>query len=619
MEANERTRIGVGRRIWRVLDATRRGVLNAVFFGSLVAVLVLVVSGGKPKVPDGCALVVRPVGAIVEQVEGNPLDRVRGEVLGGSAQQTLLKDLVDAIDAARGDERIKAVVLDPGEMGGAGMTKLEDLKAALGRFRATGKKIVATADSYDQYGYYLAAHADEVWLNPQGLLLLEGFSRFGMFYKDGLDRLGVDWHIFRVGEYKSAVEPYLRNDMSPEAKEANLAYLSDLWGNYLADVAAARKTTPEKLTDFIERFPEHLAAAGGNAAKAALAAGLVDRVEPRDVLRARVVELVGEDAKTHTFKQVGYRDYLAARDEDRFGRKAKGDLVAVVVARGTIADGSRPPGQIGGDSTAALIRQARNDKNVKAIVLRVDSPGGSGFASEVIRRELEVARADGKVVVASMGSVAASGGYWISMAADEVWASPNTITGSIGIFGMFPTFDRTLSRFLGVRVDGVGTTRMAGALRSDRALDPEVGKAIQTLVDDGYRQFLEVVARGRKMTPEAVDKVARGRVWSGQDALGLGLVDKLGSLDDAIKAAAARARLGDRYTVRFIEKEMTWKERLARSLITRVAAAAGEQVRTSQAAAPYLAAARLVARQEAELELLAARSPVLAYAFVPAE
>ncbi|HPC84763.1 MAG TPA: signal peptide peptidase SppA [Thermoanaerobaculaceae bacterium] len=618
MDASQSNRIGPWRRLWRSLDATRRVVLNIVFFGLLVA-LVAMASGGKPKVPKGCALVVKPTGTIVEQLEGNALDRVRAELVGGSSEQTLLKDLVDAIDAAREDQRIKTLVLDLAEMGSAGMTKLEDLKAALGRFRASQKKIIATADSYDQYSYYLAACADEVWLNPQGLVLLEGFSRFGMFYKDGLDRLGVDWHVFRVGEYKSAVEPYLRNDMSPEAKEANLAYLNDLWASYLADVAAARATTPEKITDYIERFGEHLKAAGGNGAAAALAAGLVDKVEPRDVLRKRVIELAGEDPKTHTFKQVGHEKYLEALGSDRFGRKAKGDLVAVVVAKGTISDGSRPPGQIGGDSTAALIRQARNDENVKAIVLRVDSPGGSGFASEVIRRELEVARAEGKVVVASMGSVAASGGYWISMASDEVWASPNTITGSIGIFGMFPTFDRPLQRYLGVRVDGVGTTRYAGALRPDRPLDPAVGEAIQTLIDGGYRQFLDVVAKGRGMTPEAVDKVARGRVWSGQDALGLGLVDKLGSLDDAIKAAAKRAGLSDAYKVRYIEKEMTWKERLVRSLLTRAAAAAGEQTRTSRAAAPYLAVARMVARQELELAALAQETPVLAYAFVPTE
>jgi len=619
MDDTEGRQVGTGGRILNVLDAARRLVLNLVFFGLVVALLVALASSRKPKVPRGCALVVRPAGSIVEQVEGNALDRARAELVGGGGEQTLLKDLVDAVDSACEDARIQAVVLDLSEVGVTGMTKLEDVAAALARFRATGKKVVATSDLYDQYGYYLAAHADEVWLNPQGLLLLEGFSRFATFYKDGLDRLGVDWHVFRVGEYKSAAEPYLRNDMSPEAKEANLAYLNDLWGAFLRGVAAARATTPEKLTDYVERFPEHLAAAGGDGAQAALAAGLVDRVEPRDVLRARMVELVGEDEGKHTFKQVAYRDYLEALGGDRFGLKAKGDLVAVVVARGLIQDGSRPPGQIGGDSTAALIRQARTDDSVKAIVLRVDSPGGSAFASEVIRRELEVARDQGKVVVTSMGSVAASGGYWISMASDEVWASASTITGSIGIFGMFPTVDRPLAKYLGVRVDGVGTTSLAGTLRLDRALDPAVGDAIQSMIDGGYEDFLEIVSKGRKMPPEAVDRVARGRVWSGAKALELGLVDKLGGLDDAIEAAAARADLGDDYAVRYVEKELSWKEKLARGLVTRAAAALGEETRTSRAAAPYLGVVRLVARQEAELALLAEGQSMLAYALVPAE
>jgi len=619
MEGHRTHRVGLGRRIWRGVDATRRAVLNLLFLAVVMGAVALAASGGKPKVPKRCALVIAPRGMIVEQLAGNAVDRLRGELLGMPAGETLLKDLVDAMDAASKDSRIQAVVLELSGLESAGFTKLEDLKKALGRLRAAGKPVIATADGYNQYGYYLAAHADEVWLNPMGMVLLEGFSRYARFYRDGLDRLGVEWHVFRVGEYKSAVEPFLRSDMSPEAKEANLAYLSDLWGSYRRDVAGARKLTPEQLQDLIDRYPEHLAAAGGDGAQLALAAGLVDRVEPRDALRQRLIELVGEDAKKHTFNQIAMADYLKAVGGDRFGRKAKGDLVAVVVAKGVISDGSRPPGQIGGDSTAALIRQARYDKAVKAIVLRVDSPGGSGFASEVIRRELEVARADGKVVVASMGSVAASGGYWISMGADEVWASPNTITGSIGIFAMFPTVEKPLAKYLGVHVDGVGTTRLAGALRLDRALDPAVAQAVQTMIDEGYRDFLSVVSAGRKMTPEAVDRIGRGRVWSGARAAELGLVDHLGSLDDAIQAAAARAGLGEKYAVRYIEKELTFKEKLLRGLVTRAAAGLATEVTSSSTAAPYLTLARMAAREEVELAALAAQHGVLAYALVPRE
>ncbi len=619
MEDERSQRVGIGRRIWRGIDGTRRILLNLLFLAVVVAAVAVASSGGKPKVPQTCALVIAPQGVIVEQLAGNALDRLRGEMLGTQTAETLLKDMVDAMAAARDDERVKAVVLDLSGLASAGFTKLEDLKEALGRLRAAGKPVIATADMYNQYGYYLAAHAGEVWLNPMGMVLLEGFSRYARFYRDGLDRLGVEWHVFRVGEYKSAVEPYLRSDMSPEAKEANLAYLNDLWASYLRDVAAARNTSPEKLQDHIDRYPEHLDAAGGDGAQAALAAGLVDRIEPRDALRKRIIELAGEDAKRHTFNQIAMGDYLKAVGKDRFGHKAKGDLVAVVVAKGGISDGSRPPGQIGGDSTAALIRQARHNKAVKAIVLRVDSPGGSGFASEVIRRELEVARADGKVVVASMGSVAASGGYWISMGADEVWASPNTITGSIGIFGMFPTVEKPLSKYLGVHVDGVGTTRLAGTLRADRALDPGVARAIQAMINEGYRDFLGVVAAGRKMSPEAVDRIGRGRVWSGARAFEMGLVDHLGTLDDAIKAAASRAGVGEKFAVRFIEKELTFKEKLVRGLLSRAGAVVGSEVATSSAAAPYLTLARLIARDDAELAALAAQHGVLAYAVVPGE
>lgn len=619
MEESRSRRVGLGRRFWRGIDTTRRVMVNVLFLAVLVGAVALLASGGRPKVPSSCALVIAPKGTIVEQLEGNPLDRLSREVMGGQAAETLLKDLVDAMAQARDDRRVKAVVLDLSELASAGFTKLEDLKESLEKLRAAGKPVLATADMYNQYGYYLAAHADEVWLNPMGMVLIEGFSRYARFYREGLDRLGVEWHVFRVGEYKSAVEPYLRSDMSPAAKEANLAYLTDLWGSYLRDVAAARNTTAEKLQDFIDRYPEHLEAAGGDGAQAALAAGLVDRVAPRDELRQRLIELVGEDTKKHTFNQIGHDAYLQAAGGDRFGHKAKGDLVAVVVAKGVISNGTRPPGQIGGDSTAALIRQARHTKGVKAIVLRVDSPGGSGFASEVIRRELELARAAGTVVVASMGSVAASGGYWISMGADEVWASPNTITGSIGIFGMFPTIEKPLARYLGVHVDGVGTTRLAGALRLDRALDPAVAQAIQTMINDGYGDFLNVVAAARKMSPEAVNRVGRGRVWSGARAQELGLVDHLGSLDDAITAAASRAGLGEKYAVRVIEKELSWKEKLLLGGLAQVAALIGGEVVTSTTVAPLLAFARTIAASDVELATLAAEHGILAYAHVPRE
>lgn len=562
----------------RGLDQSRRVFVNVLFLVLVVGLLAAVFAGG-PKVPKGAALVVAPKGNLVEQVAArSPQDLVAGLAGGGKAEETLLKDVLDALAAAKDDKRISSVYLNLDEMGGAGMTVLEDVAAALRDFRKSGKKVIAAGDAFDMRGYYLAAQADEVLLNPDGMVLIEGFGRYRTYYREGIDKLGITWNVFRVGEYKSAVEPYLRNDMSPEAKEADLEWLGDIWRAYLASVSKARKTTPEALTAFIEGMPELLKATGGDTAKIALEAKLVDKLAARDEVRKRMIALAGEDEKSKSFKQVAMATYLEALGSDRPGAKGKGDKVAVVVAKGSIVDGSAGPGRIGGDSTAALVRKARQDEKVKAIVLRVDSGGGSAFASEVIRRELQLAREAKKPVVVSMGSVAASGGYWIATSSDEIWASPETITGSIGIFGMFPTIEKPLAKYLGMHVDGVGTTSWAGALRLDRELQPRVGESIQQMINHGYEEFLVRVSKARKMSRDDVDKIARGRVWSGADAKERGLVDKLGGLQDAIASAAQKAKLGKTYQVTYVEKEQSLKEKLMAGLsirATRVAAAFG--------------------------------------------
>ena len=513
----------------------------------------------------------KPTGDIVEQLSRRSFDNaIEGALVGERANETLLKDLIDAIKAAKEDKRIGAIFLDVTRMGGAGMTKLEDLRAALAEFRKSGKKVVAYGEICLQGPYALATAADEVFLHPEGGVLLYGFGRWRTYYKDGLDRLGVDVHVFRVGEYKSYVEPFTRNGPSPEAREADLKWMSDLWSSWVADVAASRKLKPEDINGYIETMRDRLETAKGNLAKIALEAKLVDTIGYRDEVRKRMIELVGEDKKKKTFKQVSVADYLDAKGGDRFGKRGRGDAVAVVVAKGDILDGTQPPGTIGGDSTAALIRKARQDEKVKAIVLRVDSPGGGVLASEVIRRELALARTvDKKTVVVSMGSVAASGGYWISTASDEIWASPNTITGSIGIFGIFPTVDRPMAKYLGLRVDGVGTTRLSGALRPDRPLSPEVGRMIQLNIDRGYEDFLSRVAEARKMARDDVDRIARGRVWSGADAWQRKLVDKLGGLPEAIASAAKMAKLPEgKYRVWYVEKERSFREKLISDLLS---------------------------------------------------
>jgi protease-4 len=362
--------------------------------------------------------------------------------------------------------------------------------------------------------------------------------------------------------------------MSEAAREANEEWLGDLWRQYLVEAGEARGIGADALDRYAQDFLGTLAAADGDTARAALDNDLVDQALTRVEMREYLVDLVGEDEEKHSFRRTSMNDYLASLDQDRFGRNATGDTVAVVVARGTILDGSHPAGTIGGDSTAALIRDARNDENTKAIILRVDSGGGSAFASEVIRRELEAARADGIPVIASMGSVAASGGYWISTSSDQIWAHPSTITGSIGIFAMIPTFQKPLQEYLGVQVDGFTTAPLAG-LRPDRELPADIGAALQLNIEQGYREFLQRVAEARDMSVEAVDVVAQGRVWSGEDALELGLVDNLGDLDDAVAAAAELADLGEDFTVRFVEKELDFQQQLLQQMSSRIVAALG--------------------------------------------
>ncbi len=552
--------------IWSTIDASRRVAVNLLFLLIVVLLLSLVFSSDKVEVGDSTALLLAPKGQLVEQLSASSFEQMIDEARGTATPETLLKDVVDAIHAAKDDDRIKVLVLNLSSFGGARLTKLQDVAEAIVDFKTSGKKVVAMADEYGQDAYYLAAHADEVIIHKMGAVIIEGFGRYRMYYREGIDKLGLDVHIFKVGTYKSAVEPYLRNDMSEFAREANAAWLGDLWQIYLDDVARARGTTSERIDDYAHEFARLMADANGDAAQAALDYGLADQALTRIEMREHLVALVGENEETHSYNNVAFSDYLESLGGDRFGHNATGDQVAIVVARGTILDGTQPAGTIGGDSTAALIRQARNDENVKAIVLRVDSGGGSAFASEVIRRECEKAIADGKPLIASMGSVAASGGFWISTSSNQIWAHPSTITGSIGIFGMFPTYQRPLAEHLGIRVDGISTAPLAG-IRPDRELPVEVGEVIQEMIEHGYSEFLQRVADSRGMSTEEVDKVAQGRVWSGADAYELGLVDSLGDLDDAIKAAAELAKLGDDYAVKYIEKEVEFKDKVLRTLL----------------------------------------------------
>lgn len=549
--------------LWKGVDQARRLTVNLVF---LVVVVVLTAwwwSADTPTVPDTAALVLALNGNLVEELSGDSEERALLALLGEEHPETLLRAALEAVELASEDERIQALFLDTERLAGAGLSKMQTLATAIEEFKQTGKPVVASADYFSQSQYYLAATADEIYMHPMGVVFVPGYGSYRNYYKEALDKLEVDWHVFRVGEYKSAVEPYLRSDMSPEAREARQRWLGLLWQAYRDDVQRMRQLEPGTLESYADGFPQLLRRHGGDAAAAALAVGLVDRLMHRDEVRQRLIELVGEDEDGKSYSRIGHSSYLAAVDRPRPRSERN---VAVIVAQGGIYDGWRQPGSVGGDSLADLIRQVREDETKAALVLRVDSPGGSAFASEIIRREVELTREAGKPVVVSMSSVAASGGYWISMSADEIWAAPTTLTGSIGIYAMLPTFPRTLERF-GVHNDGVGTGEMAGTLRPERPLPAAAVETMEMMIQQGYRQFIEGVAAGRGQSTEEIDAAARGRVWAGSDALDLGLVDQLGDLQEAAAAAARLAGLEDDFGVEYVGQPRSWRTRILEWLV----------------------------------------------------
>jgi len=561
--------------IFRGFDLLRK-FLHLVLLLLIFGVLVGALKGSIPHIADNSALVIAPHGEIVEQLSGDAIDQALARAQGERQQQTLLWDLVDALDAARKDARIKAVVLDLDDLAYGGQPTLAEFAAAIKRFRASGKKVIAHATYYGQEQYYVAAYADEIYLDPLGFVAIDGFDRYRTYYKELFDKLGVEVNLFRVGTYKSAAEVYVRNDMSPQDREESLAYLNGLWTNYRAAVAEARGLTPDDISAYVANSVPALLAAKGDAAKVALDARLVTGLKSSLEVERRLVDLVGLDSPVRdkdkveadesdageSFNSTSLEDYLRVVEAEKRARGVGKPKIAVVVAAGEILDGSQPPGTVGGDSTARLIREARRDEDVKAIVLRVDSPGGSVLASEEIYREVRAAQKNGKPIVVSMGDLAASGGYYISASADEIWAHPATITGSIGIFGAIPTFQNTLSK-IGVSVDGVGTTNLSGQLRLDRALGEDAKKMLQATIEHGYEEFLARVASGRKKTRDEVDAVAQGRVWIGTDAIDKGLVDHLGLFDEAVKAAAKRSAIEGDYEVERIEPPLSWAESLA--------------------------------------------------------
>ena len=551
-------RLAVG--LWDAVNFSRRLVFNLLFLLVLAIVLVALFGGGKlAPLEQRSTLVFAPEGRLVEQYSCDPFSRnLARATRSGDCREVRLRDALRALDAARTDKRIERVALYLNDLQPSGFASLRDVAAKLAAIRAAGKQVIAYGDAYGQGQYLLAAQASEIYLDSMspGGVMLDGLASYRQYYREALqDKLGVDMHLFKVGEYKSAAEPYILDAASPASKEADLFWMGDLWKRLLADIGKARGLDPTVLEGYANTLPEQVAAANGDLAQLALRQKLVTALKTREEVADLLAQRgVADDNADGGFRQVALATYLQHLD----GTLPQADTrpqVAVVVAEGEIAGGELPPGKVGGESTSALLREARDDDDVKAVVLRVNSPGGEVFASEQIRREVEALKAAGKPVVVSMGDVAASGGYWISMNADRIYADASTITGSIGIFGLFPTVDRTLGK-LGVHTDGVATAKYAGAFDITRPLDPGVATTVQAVIEKGYRDFTGKVAKARGKPVEQIDAVAQGRVWSGAQAQQRGLVDALGGLGEAVADAAARAKLGkpDRWQTVYVEE-----------------------------------------------------------------
>ena len=546
-----------------LLDGTRRLLLNLVMLVLIGIVLAwLWQRFSTPALPDRTTLVLELNGGIVDQPKAiGARSQALAQLRGQNERQTRLRDVLAVLDAAARDEKVTQALLLLDGLDGTGLVTLREVAAGIEGFKAAGKKVVAWGAGYDQRQYYLAAHANEVWMHPMGIIFIEGYGRYRSYYKEAFDRLGVRANVVRAGKFKNAAEIYSASGPSDETALSDRALYSSLWSSWLAGVERARKLPAGTIAAGIDSLPGSLQAVGGDTGKLALQGKLVDALKTREEMRALLSERGARDEKNKTFRQVSLHEYLA-----RITPQRKGDAIGVVVAQGEIVDGRAGPGTVGGLSTAEQIRKAREADDVKALILRVNSPGGSAYGSELVRRELELTRAAGKPVVVSMGDLAASGGYWISMAADEIIADEATITGSIGVVGMMPSAEDALAK-VGIRSAGTTTTWLAGAMDFKRNPDARLLATVQSAIDHAYARFIGLVTSARKLTPEQVDAVAQGRAWSGRDARGHALVDRLGGWADAVAAAQKRAGLPEGVVprLRYFEAEPGRLQRLLRS------------------------------------------------------
>ena len=514
--------------------------------------------------PESAALKISPNGILVDQKTFiSPIKKFLDE--SDTAAETSIFELIDAIDYAATDPRITSLVLQLDYLTSGSISKLEEVGEALVRFKSSGKPIVAIGDSYSQEQYYLASYADEIHLHPMGSVILEGYGRYTIYLKEALDKLRIKVNVFRVGTYKDAIEPFTRSSMSEASRKHTSQWIHEIWNTYTTRVEGLRGLSKGSINDYANNLGKKLLKHQGNAAKLALDTGLIDKLSSRQEVMARLILLSGL-ADNGGYQHIDSSDYLKyiKQQSKPSGSKISMNQVALIVAKGVISEGDQPDGLIGSESLSKLLRQAREDDKIKAAVIRIDSPGGSAFASEVIRQEMVSLKNSGKPVVVSMGSVAASGGYWIAMGASEVWASPTTITGSIGVFGIIPTFEDTLQD-LGVQSDGLGTTALSDIFQLSRPMSNNAKKIIQAGVDHTYSQFLAIVAEARSSSIEEVDLIAQGRVWTGKKALDLGLVDQLGSLAQSLDSAAKSANL-DGYEILKLTRPLDFREKILQEI-----------------------------------------------------
>ncbi|TMX39031.1 signal peptide peptidase SppA [Vibrio parahaemolyticus] len=558
--------------IWKSITFIRLALANLIFL-LMIAVFYFAFTytgEGRPVIEKESALVMNLSGPIVEQRRYvNPMDSVAGSLLGNEMpKENVLFDIVDTIRYAKDDAKVSGLVLALRDLPETNLTKLRYIAKALNEFKASGKPVYAVGDFYNQSQYYLASYADKVYMAPDGGVLIKGYSAYSMYYKTLLEKLDVSTHVFRVGTYKSAIEPFIRDNMSDAAKESATRWVTQLWSAFVDDVTTNRNINAKVLNPTMEELLTEMKSVDGDLAQLAVKMGLVDELATRQDIRTLFAKEFGSDGKD-SYNAISYYDYLATIRPDY--TLANHDI-AVVVASGAIMDGQQPRGTVGGDTVASLLRQARNDEKVKAVVLRVDSPGGSAFASEVIRNKVEALKKAGKPVVVSMSSLAASGGYWISMSADKIVAQPTTLTGSIGIFSVITTFEKGFSK-LGINTDGVGTSPFSGD-GITTGLSEGASQAFQLGIEHGYKRFISLVGSNRGMTVEEVDKVAQGRVWTGQDALSFGLVDQMGDFDDAVELAAKLANVTD-YGIYWVEEPLSPTELFLQEFMNQVKVSLG--------------------------------------------